>query len=86
MPVSALTPCWSFPCPSGQVNFLLWRYLQESGFTHSAYTFQNEAQLNKTPTWSEWNKQVGHHKCPPHGTPLHVTPNDLVLAIDANRG
>ncbi|CAK8562463.1 unnamed protein product [Lathyrus sativus] len=32
-----------------ELNFLIFRYLNESGFTHSAYTFGNEAAINKCP-------------------------------------
>ncbi|WJX95111.1 WD40 repeat-containing protein hos15 [Trifolium repens] len=34
---------------SVELNFLIFRYLTESGFTHSAYTFGNEAAINKCP-------------------------------------
>lgn len=34
---------------SVELNFLIFRYLNESGFTHSAYTFGNEASINKCP-------------------------------------
>ncbi|CAI8583130.1 unnamed protein product [Vicia faba] len=34
---------------SVELNFLIFRYLNESGFTHSAYTFGNEAAINKCP-------------------------------------
>ncbi|KAF0690402.1 Aste57867_18237 [Aphanomyces stellatus] len=33
---------------SDEVNFLVYRYLQESGFTHSAFTFAYESQLAKS--------------------------------------
>ncbi|KAF1325888.1 Wd domain-containing protein, partial [Globisporangium splendens] len=33
---------------SDEVNFLVYRYLQESGFMHSAFTFAYESQLAKT--------------------------------------
>ncbi|KAE9597651.1 hypothetical protein Lal_00041596 [Lupinus albus] len=34
---------------SVELNFLIYRYLQESGFTHSAFAFGYEAGLNKSP-------------------------------------
>jgi hypothetical protein len=33
---------------SDEVNYLVYRYLQESGFTHSAYTFGYESFVSKT--------------------------------------
>lgn len=33
---------------SDEVNFLVYRYLQESGFGHSAFTFAYESQITKT--------------------------------------
>lgn len=33
---------------SDEVNFLVYRYLQESGFLHSAFTFAYESQLAKS--------------------------------------
>ena len=33
---------------SDEVNFLVYRYLQESGFTHAAYTFGYESYVAKT--------------------------------------
>lgn len=33
---------------SDEVNFLLYRYLVESGFSHAAYTFGNESQVTST--------------------------------------
>lgn len=32
---------------SNEVNFLIYRYLQESGFKHSAFSFANEAAIHK---------------------------------------
>eukprot|EP01102_Stenamoeba_stenopodia_P009779 TRINITY_DN289_c0_g2_i8.p1 TRINITY_DN289_c0_g2~~TRINITY_DN289_c0_g2_i8.p1 ORF type:complete len:476 (+),score=45.89 TRINITY_DN289_c0_g2_i8:339-1766(+) len=32
---------------SDEVNYLIYRYLQEAGFTHSAFTFANESLINK---------------------------------------
>lgn len=32
---------------SDEVNYLIYRYLQEAGFTHSAFTFANESLVNK---------------------------------------
>lgn len=32
---------------SDEVNFLIYRYLQESGFKHSSFTFGNESQVNR---------------------------------------
>ncbi|XP_027344964.1 WD40 repeat-containing protein HOS15-like isoform X2 [Abrus precatorius] len=34
---------------SVELNYLVFRYLQESGFTHSAFTFGYEAGINKCP-------------------------------------
>ncbi|KAK9457809.1 WD40-repeat-containing domain protein [Dipodascopsis uninucleata] len=31
---------------SSELNYLIWRYLQESGFAHSTYAFQNETQAH----------------------------------------
>ena len=33
---------------SDEVNYLVYRYLQESGFTHAAYTFGYESYIQKT--------------------------------------
>ncbi|CAM9194295.1 unnamed protein product, partial [Sphacelaria rigidula] len=33
---------------SEEVNFLVFRYLQESGFAHSAFTFAYESQITKS--------------------------------------
>ena len=33
---------------SDEVNYLVYRYLQESGFTHAAYTFGYESFIAKT--------------------------------------
>lgn len=33
---------------SDEVNYLVFRYLQESGFSHSAYTFGYESYVAKT--------------------------------------
>eukprot|EP00824_Muranothrix_gubernata_P004101 TRINITY_DN15272_c0_g1_i1.p1 TRINITY_DN15272_c0_g1~~TRINITY_DN15272_c0_g1_i1.p1 ORF type:complete len:528 (-),score=79.09 TRINITY_DN15272_c0_g1_i1:606-2189(-) len=33
---------------SDEVNFLVYRYLQESGFQHAAFTFANEAMVSKS--------------------------------------
>ena len=33
---------------SDEVNYLVYRYLQESGFTHAAYTFGYESYIAKT--------------------------------------
>ena len=33
---------------SDEVNFLVYRYLQESGFTHSAYTFGIESHISQS--------------------------------------
>ena len=33
---------------SDEVNFLVYRYLQESGFVHSAFTFAFESVLAKS--------------------------------------
>jgi transducin (beta)-like 1 len=33
---------------SDEVNFLIYRYLQESGFQHTAFTFANESLINKS--------------------------------------
>lgn len=33
---------------SDEVNYLVYRYLQESGFTHAAYTFGYESFIGKT--------------------------------------
>eukprot|EP01006_Ploeotia_vitrea_P054558 TRINITY_DN67900_c6_g1_i1.p1 TRINITY_DN67900_c6_g1~~TRINITY_DN67900_c6_g1_i1.p1 ORF type:complete len:526 (-),score=34.79 TRINITY_DN67900_c6_g1_i1:1237-2814(-) len=33
---------------SEEVNFLIYRYLQESGFTHSAFCFGNESQVTRS--------------------------------------
>lgn len=34
--------------PDCQVNYLVYRYLQESGFTHSAFTFAYESLVSKS--------------------------------------
>ncbi|XP_027917486.1 WD40 repeat-containing protein HOS15-like [Vigna unguiculata] len=34
---------------AAELNFLVFRYLQESGFTHAAFTFGYEAGINKCP-------------------------------------
>lgn len=36
------------PLTSDQVNYLVFRYLQESGFNHTAFTFANESSVEKT--------------------------------------
>lgn len=33
---------------SEEINFLVYRYLQESGFTHSAFTFFNESTIPRS--------------------------------------
>eukprot|EP01104_Vermistella_antarctica_P008141 TRINITY_DN2034_c0_g1_i1.p1 TRINITY_DN2034_c0_g1~~TRINITY_DN2034_c0_g1_i1.p1 ORF type:complete len:473 (+),score=103.54 TRINITY_DN2034_c0_g1_i1:283-1701(+) len=33
---------------SDEVNFLVYRYLQESGFTHTAFSFSSESQIHKS--------------------------------------
>ena len=33
---------------SDEVNFLVYRYLQESGFLHSAYTFAHESLVARS--------------------------------------
>ena len=33
---------------SHEVNFLIYRYLQESGFKHTAYNFANETEIHKS--------------------------------------
>ena len=33
---------------SDEVNFLVYRYLQESGFTHSSFVFFNESTIPRT--------------------------------------
>jgi transducin (beta)-like 1 len=33
---------------SDEVNFLVYRYLQESGFQHSAYTFGIESHISRS--------------------------------------
>ena len=33
---------------SDEVNFLVYRYLQESGFSHSAYTFGIESHISQS--------------------------------------
>ncbi len=32
---------------STHINYLVWRYLTESGFMHAAFAMQNEAQINE---------------------------------------
>jgi transducin (beta)-like 1 len=32
---------------SDDVNLLVYRYLQESGFTHTAFAFRNESKLSE---------------------------------------
>ena len=35
---------------SDEVNILVYRYLLESGFAHTAFAFVNESQITKSPT------------------------------------
>ncbi|KAL3833288.1 hypothetical protein ACJIZ3_008024 [Penstemon smallii] len=37
------------PVTSVELNFVIFRYLQESGFTHSAFAFGHEAGVTKSP-------------------------------------
>lgn len=43
---------WKMPVSSAvsseDINFLVYRYLQESGFVHSAFTFSNESLVLKS--------------------------------------
>ena len=38
----------SLSITSEEINFLVYRYLQESGFTHSAFSFFNESTIPRS--------------------------------------
>ncbi|EYC28792.1 hypothetical protein Y032_0007g3430 [Ancylostoma ceylanicum] len=50
--ISRLVPTFNgFPSPkmsftSNEINYLIWRYLRESGFEHTAFVFGHESELN----------------------------------------
>ncbi|KAG4303947.1 hypothetical protein PORY_002600 [Pneumocystis oryctolagi] len=41
---------------SEEVNYLIWRYLQESGFEHTTFTFQHESSAHLADT--SWANEV----------------------------
>ncbi|KTW28486.1 hypothetical protein T552_01746 [Pneumocystis carinii B80] len=41
---------------SSEVNYLIWRYLQESGFEHTTFTFQHESSAHLED--NRWSKEV----------------------------
>jgi len=47
---------------SDEVNILVYRYLLENGFIHTAFTFTNEANMVKNPSWLSHGDKV-----PPNG-------------------
>jgi hypothetical protein len=44
-----LVPASTMSVSSDEVNLLVYRYLLESGFGHSAFTFANESGVAKSP-------------------------------------
>jgi len=42
---------------SDEVNFLILRYLQESGFGHTAFVFANESMIQRSPVFQH-NSEV----------------------------
>ena len=55
---------------SDEVNYLVYRYLQESGFTHAAYTFGYESYIQKTSIAGTDLPAGRAHLVHPEGTPV----------------
>ncbi|KAE9607800.1 putative transcription factor WD40-like family [Lupinus albus] len=63
---------------SVEINFLIYRYLQESGFTHSAFAFGYEAGINKSP--------IDGNSVPPGALVSFIQKGLLYFEMEANLG
>ncbi|KAL5559111.1 hypothetical protein UlMin_035322 [Ulmus minor] len=63
---------------SAELNYLVFRYLQESGFTHSAFAFGYEAGINRSP--------IDGNLVPPGALVTFVQKGLQYLELEANLG
>ena len=51
--------CMSILIKSDELNYLIYKYLQEAAMAHTAFTFFNEAALENTVTEFKFNTEAG---------------------------
>ncbi|EFJ45385.1 hypothetical protein VOLCADRAFT_63837 [Volvox carteri f. nagariensis] len=66
----------SFSLTSDVVNYLIYRYLQEAGFTHSAFTFASESLVTRT--------NIDPNNVPPGSLVTFIQKGLQYLEIEAN--